>query len=1076
MKHRHLALISLFCMLFPCCIHAESLRIGIAETADAYTHILGLGSLLTSESQSYTDFSNDFETGVFPNLSTTDLLLVGSFLTNDPQKKATWVAGAGALRSFVENGGMVVVLCQADQDMASESWVQPPRAITRSDTDLASLQILSASHILLTTPEIIGVADLTNWRVPTTWGAFNTGWETFSGFAHGAAILGNTTASNIALLEMGWGTGRALFYAMAIDKAHLGGNAVSQTASVKFLRNILHYAALVKAGTVPAVVTSSSGYPYPVRGTVFSDLNANGARDSGEPGWAGARVSDGHTYSVSGPDGAYLLPNVSQDARFVFVSQPNDSAKSSRSFYRILAASDLESVRYDLPLLPANTSQPSSGVLFAQITDIHTRADLASRNAQARGLQEIAGRNPQPAFVVATGDLCETGVSEQFQNFNQAAASAGLPCFPIIGNHDNTNGAGYYNTYMGPDYYAFDHGGVHFVARNVISPSARQDAWLQNDLGGLTSGTPVVFMQHFPPSAADLNQFGARNVKLFLSGHWHSDKQVEAGGAVNQNSPSFVMGGIDCSPAGYRLVRMSSNGAMSTEWCYGGMQQRLALVSPSSPLPNWSHGFPIIVNGYDSSNPPEAIQWTLTQSGQTILTGQLRQNSELNWSGEFASPMGSPVTGLCNIRIAVADTSGKAWQMDRDIMLDAREPAPVMPAAHDWPMFMGNAARNGTTSDATTVPMRLAWSTATGGGLDFSSPILAEGRLYIAYKSRGSLAGSGVMALNPANGQAIWDTRTSFSINHSPAYSSGIICAAEVGGRVYGLNAQTGAQVWQKNLLSHLDRYSYCAPAAKGGKFYVGTMRRLSKITASNGSVDWEANPNGNDWISSYGSPAVGESQIAMAGNGLSGTAQNVAVLQESNGGPIRGYTANGGVTGSASIHGNSLLFASQNSMLYCVDLTSGTQTWAKSLGGGWSASTPAISNGTVVCASGDGQVRAFALSTGASLWSFSAGPSILNLSPYRRDTRGLFSSPTIAFDKVFLGSSDGYLYCLSLESGQVLWSYYFGVPVLSTPLVSGNALFVGAYDGRVYGFTVSNVEPAAMQTSVRDEMWSRLD
>ncbi|MBA3314180.1 MAG: PQQ-binding-like beta-propeller repeat protein [Planctomycetaceae bacterium] len=53
--------------------------------------------------------------------------------------------------------------------------------------------------------------------------------------------------------------------------------------------------------------------------------------------------------------------------------------------------------------------------------------------------------------------------------------------------------------------------------------------------------------------------------------------------------------------------------------------------------------------------------------------------------------------------------------------------------------------------------------------------------------------------------------------------------------------------------------------------------------------------------------------------------------------------------------------------------------------------------------------------------------------------------------------------YCLDLTSGKALWSFTVGVPVMSTPLVTGNTVYVAAYDGRLYALTSS---PEAEETS----------
>src|SRR5690606_28787671 len=101
-------------------------------TADSYSQVVGLADFLQAESRTFVDFSEThFEAGVQPDLTNIDLLIIGSMLTNDPQKKATYLNSAALLRNFVQQGGTVAVLAQADQDQNSESWMEAPRHLTR---------------------------------------------------------------------------------------------------------------------------------------------------------------------------------------------------------------------------------------------------------------------------------------------------------------------------------------------------------------------------------------------------------------------------------------------------------------------------------------------------------------------------------------------------------------------------------------------------------------------------------------------------------------------------------------------------------------------------------------------------------------------------------------------------------------------------------------------------------------------------------------------------------------------------------------------------------------------------------
>ena len=62
-------------------------------------------------------------------------------------------------------------------------------------------------------------------------------------------------------------------------------------------------------------------------------------------------------------------------------------------------------------------------------------------------------------------------------------------------------------------------------------------------------------------------------------------------------------------------------------------------------------------------------------------------------------------------------------------------------------------------------------------------------------------------------------------------------------------------------------------------------------------------------------------------------------------------------------------------------------------------------------------------------------------------------SSPTIAGGRVFVGSSDGKLYVLDLQSGAKRWEYEVGNALTASPAIAGGRLVIGAQDGRIYCF-----------------------
>jgi len=62
-----------------------------------------------------------------------------------------------------------------------------------------------------------------------------------------------------------------------------------------------------------------------------------------------------------------------------------------------------------------------------------------------------------------------------------------------------------------------------------------------------------------------------------------------------------------------------------------------------------------------------------------------------------------------------------------------------------------------------------------------------------------------------------------------------------------------------------------------------------------------------------------------------------------------------------------------------------------------------------------------------------------------------VISSPAVANGMAFVGSTDGNLYAVDLESGAQKWKLFTGVRVTSSPAVENGVVYFGSYSGRFY-------------------------
>jgi len=159
-----------------------------------------------------------------------------------------------------------------------------------------------------------------------------------------------------------------------------------------------------------------------------------------------------------------------------------------------------------------------SGFTFVQISDSHIGFDKPA-NPDTRGtldaaLDQVLALPGKPAFMIHTGDVTHTATAQQFDDAAQLIGRVRLDVHYSPGEHDivdPTTRAAYLDRFgkgaTGGGWYAFDHGGVHFISLvNVVdlkanglgSLGADQLAWLADDLSGRTSSTPIVVFAHIP--------------------------------------------------------------------------------------------------------------------------------------------------------------------------------------------------------------------------------------------------------------------------------------------------------------------------------------------------------------------------------------------------------------------------------------------------------------------------------------------------------------------------------------------------------------------------------------------------
>jgi 3',5'-cyclic AMP phosphodiesterase CpdA len=165
----------------------------------------------------------------------------------------------------------------------------------------------------------------------------------------------------------------------------------------------------------------------------------------------------------------------------------------------------------------ATTSQATRPTLrFAQISDSHIGFSGAANPSVAdtfsEAINQVNSLGYAPDFVIHTGDLTHLATPAQFDQVKQMLTGLRTPhIFTVPGEHDTGDDAGqkYRQVFgagtRGDGWYSFDIAGVHLIAlvNTVHLPKlgqlgTEQLEWIQKDVAGLSSDTPIIVFSHIP--------------------------------------------------------------------------------------------------------------------------------------------------------------------------------------------------------------------------------------------------------------------------------------------------------------------------------------------------------------------------------------------------------------------------------------------------------------------------------------------------------------------------------------------------------------------------------------------------
>ena len=330
------------------------------------------------------------------------------------------------------------------------------------------------------------------------------------------------------------------------------------------------------------------------------------------------------------------------------------------------------------------------------------------------------------------------------------------------------------------------------------------------------------------------------------------------------------------------------------------------------------------------------------------------------------------------------------------------------------------------------------------GHMVVASPVISEGVLYAGAKN------GKFFALDAGNGARKWEFQADAPITSTAAVGGGRVFFGTDANTIYALDLN-GHELWHRATggdlpfdamagFRMLEDWDYWAssPLLDGGRVFVGSGDgKIYALDAMTGAVLWTFATQGR-----VRSSPASDGKTIYAGS-FDG---RMYALDRETGKLLWSFKTlgnkvfpEGSIQSSPTIADGLVLFGARDYNLYALDAKTGREAWHQSVKNSWVPSTPAVDKGRVYTGSADGRAAfAYDLKSGKLLWT----TPLDNL---------VFSSPVIANGKLYLATMGGSVFAMEAETGKIVGYTLTEDRVLSTPWIADGTIYFGDNDGFVY-------------------------
>jgi outer membrane protein assembly factor BamB len=230
-----------------------------------------------------------------------------------------------------------------------------------------------------------------------------------------------------------------------------------------------------------------------------------------------------------------------------------------------------------------------------------------------------------------------------------------------------------------------------------------------------------------------------------------------------------------------------------------------------------------------------------------------------------------------------------------------------------------------------------------------------------------------------------------------------------------------------------------------------GALYAISRV---NGRVRWKRKLG----YLAAASPACGHGTVysVMLARGKGIRAGRVVAVDAGTGRTKWSRKIRSRVESSPMLDSGRLYFGSEDGTVYALRASDGAVRWRYRAAGAVKGGL-ALKDGVLFFGDYGGKVHAIRQRDGSRVWQTSSAGSAFGLRAGR-----FYSTPAVAYGRVYIGSLDGFVYSLAARNGRLAWRHKTGSYVYSSPAVAsvggvGPTVYIGSYDGRLYALNAES-------------------